>query len=204
MHRVSRARLAEERTALSPRPKRVRGRRHAHRRGRSGAGAVMVPVAAVAAVVVVAIGAYVLMSAAGSAGRLTQAARAATAATVSVEARHAVAGLEQERQQMIAMDEASRSTHVLVAPKLASTAAPVMPKRRRQWGPAAGRPGSAARPGGSGHRARGGAEPLGRALAGAQASTSAAWTICGQGRAGGGRTPRTPAARTGFRRRCLA
>jgi hypothetical protein len=85
----------------------------------------MVPVAAVAAVVVVAIGAYVLMSATGSSGRLTQ---AAAAATVSVEARHAVALLEQERQQMIAIDEASRSTHVLAAPKLASTAAPVAPR----------------------------------------------------------------------------
>jgi hypothetical protein len=100
----------------------------------------MVPVAAVTAVVVVAIGAYVLMSAAGSAGRLTQAAQAATAATVSVEARHAVAGLEQERQQMIAMDEASRSTHVLVGPKLASTAAPIMPKRAADGGPRLGAP----------------------------------------------------------------
>jgi hypothetical protein len=81
-----------------------------------------VPVGAVAGVVAVAVGAYVLMSATGPSGRSAQ------AATVSVEARHAVAMLEQERQQMIAMDEASRSTEVLAAPKLASMAAPVPPR----------------------------------------------------------------------------
>ncbi len=81
----------------------------------------MVPVAAVAAVMAVVVGAYVLMSATGSSGHSAQ------AATVLVEARHAVALLEQERQQMIAMDEASRSSHVLAAPKLATTSVPVAP-----------------------------------------------------------------------------
>ena len=79
----------------------------------------MVPVAAVAAVVAVVVGAYVLMSATGPSGHSAQ------AATVSVEARHAVALLEQERQQMIAMYEASRSSRVLAAPKLETTAMPV-------------------------------------------------------------------------------
>ncbi len=105
------------------------------------------PVAAVAAVVAVAVGAYVLMSATGPSGRSAQ------AATVSVEARHAVAMLERERQQMIAMDEASRSTQVLAAPKLASTAAPVAPKDT--GGPVA--PGGTAAqgaPGGTGGRPR--------------------------------------------------
>jgi len=97
------------------------GGRHAHRRRGSGAGAVTVPLGAVAGVVAVAVGAYVLMSATGPSGRSAQ------AATVSVEARHAVAMLERERQQMIAIAEASRSTEVLAAPKLASTAAPVPP-----------------------------------------------------------------------------
>ncbi len=77
--------------------------------------------AAVAAVIAVVVGAYVVMSATGSTGHSAQ------AATVLVEARHAVALLEQERQQMIAMDEASRSSHVLAAPKLATTAVPVAP-----------------------------------------------------------------------------
>ncbi len=81
----------------------------------------MVPVAAVGAVVVVVLGAYVLMVATGSSGHSAQ------ATTMLVEARHAVALLEQERQQMIAMDEASRSSHVLAAPQLASTAEPAAP-----------------------------------------------------------------------------
>jgi hypothetical protein len=82
---------------------------------------VLVPVAAVAAVMAVVVGAYVLMSATGSSGHSAQ------AATLLVQARHAVALLEQERQQMIAMDEASRTSHVLAAPKLESTAVPVAP-----------------------------------------------------------------------------
>jgi len=82
----------------------------------------MVPVAAVAAVVAVAVAAYVLMSA-----TVPAASHSAQAATMLVQARHAVAMLEQERQQMIAMAEASRSSHVLAAPKLESTAAPVTP-----------------------------------------------------------------------------
>lgn len=107
-----------ERTALSPRPERVRGRRHAHRRKKSNAGAVLVPVAAIAAVVTVVVGAYVLMAVTGARGR------AAQAATVVVAARRAIALLEQERQQMIQMYDASRSTKVLAAPKIASTAKP--------------------------------------------------------------------------------
>jgi hypothetical protein len=81
----------------------------------------MMPVAAVAAVVAVVVGAYVLMSATLTSGHSAQ------AATILVEARHAVALLEQERQQMIAMEEASRSSRVLAAPRLASTAAPAAP-----------------------------------------------------------------------------
>ena len=215
MHRSPRGHVwPTEGTALSPRPQRVTGGRHAHRRRGSGAGAVTVPVAAVAAVVAVAVGAYVLMSATGPSGRSAQ------AATVSVEARHAVAMLERERQQMIAMDEASRSTQVLAAPKLASTAAPVAPKdtgvpvapggtaaqvapggHRR---PALVRASPCARPGGSGHCAGGGGERVAELWLEPRTATSAAWTTCGPGRAGGGPTPRTPAALMGSRRRCPA
>jgi len=80
---------------------------------------VLVPVAAVAAVVAVVAGAYVLMAATGTSGRSAQ------AATVTIAARRAIALLEQERQQMIAMYDASRSTKVLAAPKFATTAKPV-------------------------------------------------------------------------------
>jgi hypothetical protein len=87
------------------------------------------PVAAVAAVMAVVTGAYVVMSATGSSGHSAQ------AATILVQARHAVALLEQERQQMIAVDEASRSSHVLAAPKLATTAVPVAPASKSSNGP---------------------------------------------------------------------
>src|SRR2546430_10943450 len=55
---VSRARWPTEGTALPPRPEGVRGRRHAHRRKGSGAGVVLVPLAAVAAVMAVVLGGY--------------------------------------------------------------------------------------------------------------------------------------------------
>ncbi len=80
------------------------------------------PLAAVAAVMAVVLGGYVLMAATAPSDRSAQ------AATVTVAARRAVALLEQERQQMIAISDASRSTRVLAAPKLATTAAPVVPR----------------------------------------------------------------------------
>jgi hypothetical protein len=107
---------------LSPRPERVRGRRHAHRRAGSGTGALLIPVAAVAAVTGVVAGAYVLVSTAGPSSHSAQ------AATLTVTARHAVALLEQERQQMIVMADASRSQKVLAGPKVESKAAPAAPK----------------------------------------------------------------------------
>lgn len=106
---------------MSPRPERVRGRRHAHRRAGSRTGALLIPVSAVAAVTGVVVGAYVLVSTTGPSGRSAQ------AATLTVTARHAVALLEQERQQMIVMADASRSQKVLVGPKVESKAAPPAP-----------------------------------------------------------------------------
>ncbi|MGE5285855.1 MAG: lytic transglycosylase domain-containing protein [Micromonosporaceae bacterium] len=107
---------------MSPRPERVRGRRHAHRRAGSRTGALLIPISAVAAVTAVVVGAYVLVSAAGPSGRSAQ------AATLTVTARHAVALLEQERQQMIVMADASRSQKVLVGPKVESKATPAAAK----------------------------------------------------------------------------
>jgi len=48
----------------------------------------------------------------------------AQAATLTITARHAVALLEQERQQMIVMADASRSQKVLAKPRVESTAVP--------------------------------------------------------------------------------
>jgi hypothetical protein len=77
----------------------------------------------VAAVTGVVVGAYVLVSAAGPSGR------SAEAAVLTINARHAVALLEQERQQMIVMADASRSQKVLAGPKVESKAAPASKSR---------------------------------------------------------------------------
>jgi len=90
-------------------------RRAAHRRPRARAtGAFLVPTAAVAAVTGIVTAAYAVVGPPGSGhGSNDTTTRA-----------HALAMLEQQRQTMIAMDEASHSLNVISSPKLATAQKP--------------------------------------------------------------------------------
>lgn len=112
-------------------------RRHAHRRPRAHpAGAVLVPTAAIAAVTGVVTAAYAVVTP-GKTGQEGNAASSAHRATAMVE---------QQRQTMIAMAEASHSLNVVSSPKIATAQRPVHHSPPASPAPSAGSSGPAPAP----------------------------------------------------------